>query len=219
MPDRRWPQQTPGVAQVEGRPDDDFTLPAALYWDAVAFLEQARRQTGENSRNARDRYLRAALYAAFASFEAALNQAAFAHATAHATVLGQIERDVLEERETVLGDQGQIIRRTKFYPLEARVSFLARFLAGREFERTTDLWARFRWAKQLRDTWTHPKPPFDTWSLGVEDVERVITTLKDVLVELSRLMDLEPPLWLTPAEEVLGHLQAAKPDGPNARED
>jgi hypothetical protein len=189
-----------------GQPNDDFTLPPALYWDAVYFVEQARLNSGYTQ----DRFLRAALYAAFASFEATLNQAAFGHAAAHASVLGQIERDVLEERETIVDDRGHIVRRTKYYPLEARLSFLALFLSGQDFDRGTALWTRFREARQLRDEWTHPKPPFDTWSLTVSQVEQAIATLKEVLVELSRLMGEDPPLWLTPAEEVLGELQARR---------
>ncbi len=217
MREKRPPQQTPGAAHTEGAANDDFTLPAALYWDAVYFLDQARHQGPQTYIEAKERYLRAALLTVFAGFEATLNQATFAHAMAHADKIGLVERDILEERETILDERGYIVRRGKFYPLEARLSFIALFLSGKDFDRNSALWGRFRRAKELRDTWTHPKPPFDTWSLTVEDVEEAITTIKEMLGELSRLMGLEPPLWLTPASEVLAGLktQQAKsaPDG------
>lgn len=206
MPERRRPQQTPGPAGGEGLPDDDVTLPAALFSDAVSFLAQARQAGRGREVAVEDRFLRAALYAGFASLEATLNQAAFGHAAAHAPALGQIERDVLEERETALDYRGHIVRRTRFYPLEARVSFLALFLSGQEFERGTALWNRFIQAKNLRDTWAHPKPPFNTWSLTIDEVEQAVETVRDVIMELSRLMGLDPPLWLTSAAQALNDL-------------
>lgn len=38
FPDRKEPQRTPGVAETSFGPEDDWTLPAALYGDAVDFL-------------------------------------------------------------------------------------------------------------------------------------------------------------------------------------
>ncbi len=199
MPERRKPQQTPGPALSKL---GDFTLPAAMYYDAIYFVEQARRSP-ESEPWQEKRHLRAALYSAFGFFEAQLNQVAFAHADTHVDALNEIERNVLEEKETVLDERGHLIRKVKFYPLEARFLFLTLFLSGQEFDRTNLLWDRFRRAKALRDSWTHPKPPFDFANLTVVNVEEAIKVLREVLVELSRLMNIEVPLWLLPFERVV----------------
>lgn len=196
--DRRFPEKTPGPAITQQLPNDDFTLPAALYWDAHWFLERARELADHPRPGASERYLRAAVSAVFASFEAQINASAFGHATAHANVLMPMEKDVLEERETVLENNGLIVRRTKHYAFEARVAFLTLFLSGKELDRSTALWQRFVQAKVLRDRWTHPKPPFDTWSLTIEAVEEVITAVKDMVLEMSKLAGVEPPLWMEP---------------------
>jgi hypothetical protein len=205
MAERRRPQKTPGTAFTEGTPNNDFTLPPSLYYDAAYFLVAARTSGENNDLDQEQRYLRAALYCGFAFFEATLNQAAFAHASAHATNLGQPELDILQEKETTVDQRGHVIRRTKFYPLDVRLLFLTLFLSGEEFDRSTTLWQRFQEAKALRDTWTHPKPPFDTWSLTFEKTRTAIETLRDVLIEISRLMDVPPPSWLLSLKDAMEH--------------
>ena len=200
---KRPPQKTPGRAYSYAE-NDDFTLPLNLYRDAIMLLEVAR-DARKNSRWLEDegRYLRASLYCAFAFFEATLNAAAFAHADTHRDVLEQIERDVLEEKETVMDDTGHIVRRIKFYPLEARFQFIVMFLSGKPFDKSSPLWNELLAAKALRDTWVHPKPPFDTWSLTAEKVERAVRTVREVLAELSRMMGLPEPSHLPPYDDAV----------------
>lgn len=218
MREKRKPQQTPGIAQLENQENNDFTLPASLYYDAVLFLENAKlskqineKVTDEHARSrniyAEDRNKRAAIQAAFSFFEATINYIAFGHAAAHNTKLGSVELDVLEEKETILDENGHFIRRTKFYPLEARFLFLVQFLTGSEFDRSGQVWQRFRKAKALRDTWTHPKPPFDTWGLAIEEIQEAIQSLRDVLVKVSEMMIVERPLWLSDYETAAQELK------------
>jgi hypothetical protein len=204
MPEKRKPRQTPGIAAVSLGPRNDFTLPAALYFDSVYFLQQARLGgTGQMAEG----YLRAALLASFACFEAVLNQTAFGHAAAHSRVLDQIERDLLEEQETFVADNGYIVRRFRAWRFETRLSFLMLFLSGAEFDRNSAVWKRLIASKALRDSWAHPKPPFDTWALTDAQVEEAIRSVRDALVEISSAMGVEPPLWLRPIEEVVKELQ------------
>lgn len=204
MKDRRAPQQTPGQAHL-GEPTgpDDFTLPAALFSDAIHFLTMARQYADEGNFQGETAYLRAALHAAFASLESSLNQTAFGHAEAHAEKVGSIERDILEEQETVLDERGYIVRKSRHYPLEARVSFLAMFLSGKEIDRSSDIWRRFVIAKKLRDTWTHPKPPFNTWSLSFRAVQEAMFAIRDLKMEISRLIGIEPVQWLIDLSKAL----------------
>lgn len=207
MKHRRSPQRTPGKAIMgESNTPDDFALPAALFSDAVHFMSVARQYADDGIFQGETTYLRAALHAVFSSLEAKLNQTAFGHAEAHAETLGSIERDVLQEQETVLDDRGLIVRKPRYYPLEARISFLAMFLSGQELDRNTDTWRRFLAAKQLRDTWTHPKPPFDTWSLTFEAVLDAMFAVRDVMMENSRLMGIEPVQWLIDLSKALEDL-------------
>lgn len=80
--------------------------------------------------------------------------------------------------------------------------YLALFLSGQDFDRSGQLWQRFQTARELRDRWTHPKPPFDTWSLTLADVHAAITAVREMLIKLAEMMDAEPPLWLRPVDEV-----------------
>ena len=210
MAERRKPQQTPGIASVSGPDNDDFTLPATMYYDAVFFIEKAKASNSKGLVRASERFNRAAIYAAFGFLEATLNQAAFGHASAHAEKLGQIERDVLEEKDTTLDDKGMLQRRSKYYPIESRLSFLTLFLSGKEIDRSSSLWQRFVAAKVIRDTWTHPRPPFDTWSLKTEDVELAIRTLRDVILHINDLSGLQPPLWLTSFENVVSAIESGE---------
>ena len=207
MVDRRKPQLAPGPAHIEGQPNDDFTLPAAMYYDAIHHYKAAQRADAENDINACHRYKRAAILAAFGFFEAQLNQIAFGYAKAHESVLGQIERDVLEEMETVMDDRGEILRKCKFYRTESRFTFLASFLTGKDFDRSSQLWGRFSKARKHRDKWTHPKPPFDTWSLSLQDVHSTIEVVHDMFITLATMMNATSPAWLRPVDEVLGQLE------------
>lgn len=211
MAERRKPQITPGPAYTKGKPNDDFTLCAALYHDAIALYEQARVDEDNGNAQAADRHKRSALLAIFSFFEAQINQVAFAHAEAHSSDLGEIERDVLEEKETVIDDQGNIVRRNKFYRTESRFSFLAYFLSGQDFDRSDEVWQRFCESRELRDTWTHPKPPFDTWSLTLDKVRMAIVSVRDMLVRLVEMMDGDSPLWLLPIDEVLEDIRTQSP--------
>lgn len=207
MADRRKPQLAPGPAHTESRSTADFTLPAALYYDAIFFYHLARIADDSNDANTCNRFKRSAVLAAFCFFETQLNQIAFAYAKAHKDTIGQIERDVLEEMETVMDDRGDIVRRNKIYRTESRFAFLSYFLSGQDFDRSGQLWQRFQYARELRDQWTHPKPPFDTWSLGLPDVYSAITVVHDMFIKLAEMMNINPPLWLQPVEEILNHMK------------
>jgi hypothetical protein len=210
MADRRKPQLAPGPAHNKAKLSDDFMLPSAMYYDAIHHYKAAQSADAVNDSDACDRYKRAAIFAAFAFFEAQLNQIAFAYAEAHETVLGQIEKDVLEEMETVVDERGDILRKKKFYRTESRFTFLVYFLTGKDFDRSGPLWNRFLIARNLRDQYIHPKPPFDTWSLSLEDVHSTIEVVHDMFITLATMMDSSAPLWLRPVDEVLGHF------GPNS---
>lgn len=202
MATTRKPQQTPRAAVTQGKDNDDFTLPASLYYDSVCFLAEAEAAAHSGNIYRTGRFMRASVWAAFAFLEAALNQAAEGHAGAHATKLPQFEVDVLEEQETVLGPNGHVLRKTKYYPFESRFSFLIQFLSGKEFDKSSMLWARLKQARKVRDVWTHPRPPFDTWSLTLADVKNAVEAVRDVILEISRLMGSDPQLWLVPIDEV-----------------
>jgi hypothetical protein len=215
MPDKRPPQKTPGAAHLdEPKAPDDFTLPAALFADAIHFLEKAQQYSEQKHWTGESAYLRAALAASFNSLEASLNQTAFGHAEAHAEKLGTIELDVLMEQETVMDERGHIVRRTRYYPLEARISFLAMFLSGKQLDRNTEVWRRFITAKRLRDTWTHPKPPFNTGGLTHTAVEEAVYAVRNILIEFSRLMEIEPVQWLIDLSEALDAVQRPADDPP-----
>ena len=206
MPTIRKPQQTPGPAVTEGERDYDFTLPAALYYDSVYFFVQAEAGERNGDIYATDRFTRASVLAAFAFLEATLNQAAVAHAEAHSSRLPQFELDVLEQKETVLEPSGQVLRKTRYYPFESRFLFIVQFLSGKEFDRGSSLWPRLKEARKIRDTWTHPKPPFDTWSLNLSDARNVVETIRDVLLDIDRLMGLERQPWLVSVEDAMAAL-------------
>lgn len=198
---KRKPETTPGVAFIpkENGVIDDFTLPATLYFDSIFFFKQAVESKDSSSKN---RYLRAALFSAFSFFEAQLNQVAYAHGRTHSDKLEQITRDLLEEMETTVDDKGIIIRKKRYYSLEARFSFLSLFLSGKEFDRSGLLWQKFVECKDERDLWVHPKPLFSS-ELTVEKIKLVIVTLREIFIQLSNMMNTEPPLWLKPLEEVI----------------
>ncbi|HUQ85780.1 MAG TPA: hypothetical protein VM077_05645 [Candidatus Limnocylindrales bacterium] len=208
--EKRTPQKTPGYASTKVQKNDNFNLPIAMYYDSVYFLELARDKTHEPFTNNEERCLRSALYSGFGFFEATLNRTALGHAQAHRKILPQAEVDILEEKETILSGNGHIVRKTRFYPLETRVSFLTLFLSGKDFNRNSALWHRFIKAKELRDTWTHPKPPFDTWSLTLDKVEKAIKTLYEMLVEISNLMEIEPPSWMMPFDKLVNETRKSR---------
>lgn len=150
---------SPGPAITFGRYDDDFTLPAAIYHDSIAFYVLAVKHAELGDCQASDRFNRAALSAIFSFYEALLNQIAFAYAEAHSDKLDQITRDVLEEKETRINEKGEVARYTKFYLTEARLSYLSLFLTGKDVNRADQVWKNYRDARALRDKWVHPKPP------------------------------------------------------------
>lgn len=193
---KRSPQKTPGPAEVSFPENDDLSLPGSLYYDAVYFCHRAKIAEGKKNLRGKERYVRAAIFCAASFTEATLNQVAFGHAQAHSDKLGQIERDVLEECETTIDAQGNVLRKQKFYPFESRFCFLVQFLSGKSFDKSGQLWQQFIDSKKLRDTWTHPKPPFDTDSLSIESIKISINANREALIELSNLMELDPPPWL-----------------------
>jgi hypothetical protein len=196
MLDKRLPERTPGPAMLPPDPDDEFTVPAALYCDAIRFLREAVEAPPQQGNESYDCYLRASLFSAFAALEAQLNQAAYAHAKSHAAVLQGFTLDVLEERESVLDEKGNIIRKVKYYPFESRFSFLVSFLSGKEFDRSGSLWRGLRAAKALRDSWMHPKAPQNNDSLTIPAIRAALMSVRDALVKLSEMMGVAPPLWL-----------------------
>lgn len=196
MVDRRKPLKTPGLAKVEATPSDSFDLPATLWYGAVRFYASAIADMERQDQHAQQQSLLGALYMGFAFFEATINQVAFAHAASHRNTLPEMELDVLEEKETTIDQKGNVIRRIKYYPFEARFSFVCQFLSGKDFDRATPLWSRLKEVRALRDVWAHPKPPFDTRSLSADSVRSALTTLREALAEISKMMEVEPPLWL-----------------------
>ena len=171
----------------------------SLHRDAVAFYGLALEAEDPM---VIERYVRAAVLAAFASLEAHLNMAAQAHANAHRHAIDPLVHDVLLELEATIDEQGRIVRRRRRIPLTTRLCFLTAFLSGREFPRNGELWQRFLRATTLRDSYVHPKPPFP-WDYSPPLARDVIDTITDVDIEVHRLMGLEPMLWWMPADELL----------------
>ena len=101
-----------------------------------------------------------------------------------------------------MDDRGDIIRKQKFYRTESRFCFLAYFLSGIDFDRSDDLWNRFKAARKHRDTWMHPKPPFDTWSLTLSDVYSTIVVVREMFIKLAKMMNSNAPLWLQHVDDV-----------------
>jgi hypothetical protein len=174
-------------------------LPMSLHRDAVAFYGLALEA---EDLMLIERYVRAAVLAAFASLEAQLNMAAQAHANAHRHAIDPLVHDVLLELEATIDEQGRIVRRRRRIPLTTRLCFLTGFLSGREFPRNGQLWQRFLRATASRDSYVHPKPPFP-WDYSPSLARDVIDTISDVEIEVHRLMGLEPMHWWMPADELL----------------
>lgn len=206
MADKRKPQPTIGPAMLPQDKNDDFTVPAALFCDAIAFLSAACDAEARGERHLTERNLRATLFSAFAALEAQLNQIALAHANTHRNELDGFTLDVLEERESTIDEQGNIVRKTKFYPFEARFSFLVYFITGKDFDRGSALWQGLKSAKALRDTWTHPKPPFDSWALDIPSTRLALISIRDSLQKINDMLDVPPPAWLI-VNEIPNHVE------------
>ena len=58
-------------------------------------------------------------------------------------------------------------------------------------------------ARRIRDTLTHPKPPFEACSPSLNEVRETIGVVKDMYFKLSEMMEVEPPLWLRQISEML----------------
>jgi len=202
MPEHIDPERTPGEAMMSADSANDFTLPAALYHDAVSFLRDAIAASAETSHDAiylEGRYSTSAILSVFAGLEATINQAAFGHAAAHQGVLQQLTRDVLTERETTIDESGRILTRTRYWSFESRTQFVVRFLAGKPLPKTSRIWQDLRKASALRDSCAHPKPPFRR--PDVEDARFAVRSVRTFLLELSTMMGEEPSLWLAPDPE------------------
>ncbi len=221
--EKRPPKQTPGIASIKSDPKDDFMFAASTYFDSVFLYMSAEYHQKkyksikgadiENHYNNYIRDARLALSSAFTFFEAYCNQTAYGHAHAHRKKLPQAELDILESLETGLDQQGNIVRKVKYYPIESRFLFLVKFLSGKSFDAGSKLWTNFREVKSLRDSWIHPKPPFYTSDLTLEQVKKTIVTVRAVLVELSRLMGLEHALWMKPFDEIYEDYKPNAPKG------
>jgi hypothetical protein len=170
-----------------------------MFYDALAHLQDATAAEERGDRGAIERHVRATLFTAFASLEAQINQVAWSYASTYRDELDDIELDILEEKETFIDDRGNVVRRTRFYPFDTRFSFIVRFLTGESFERSGVTWQALKTARELRDMWTHPKPPFDTWSISIADGQKAVRAVAGTLTEISRMMGAEPPLWLSRA--------------------
>ena len=198
---------TPGPILSPNLPNDDFTLTAALYFDSIEHYAAAREAELRGDTQLCDRYKRSSVLAALSFFEAQLNSLAFSYAAARKEDLGQIELDALEEMETQLDDRGDIVRKSKFYRTESRFCLLAYILSGKDFDRGGSLWQRFGDARKIRDRWTHPKPPFDTWSLELKNVRDAIVVVYDMYQKLAELMDSNLPAWMRPVDEILNEIE------------
>lgn len=203
---KNLPPKTPGDANISVSDDaGNFTLPVQLHQDAVVFYAVALKYDavgGPHAAGAVRRYVRASVIAAFSALEARLNQAAFGHTVAHRQVLDAFVVDVLREYETAVDEQGHVYQRKRRMSLTTRLSFLTAFLSGQEFDRRTKLWRDLLDAVNLRDNYVHPKPPF-SWDYAPAQAKDVIDTVTAVLVEMSRLMDLEPMSWDGPVEDLV----------------
>lgn len=213
--EKRSLKKTPGIAYSKRDPRDDIHFVPSTYYDAVflfikaeIYLEKYNNQKGPDISHFFDiyiRYARLALSSIFTFSEAFSNGAAFGHVNFHRKNLPQPEVDILENMETILDHQGNILRKVKHYPIESRFLFLVRFLTGKEFDTSSKLWQDFKKAKELRDYWTHPKPPFDTSSLTLTNVKNAIITIRAVHVEVSSMIGIEPPPWLGTFEDVYNY--------------
>ena len=190
---KRKPQKTPGSAILSDDYYVDLNLCPSLYYDSVYFLFLGKQTNLDNIICAR--YKRASLFSSFSFFEALLNQIAFAHAAAHKSKLTEIELDILEEKTSVLDDNVHIVRKEKYYNMEDRFLFVYRFLTGKDFDKNNELWSDFKKVRKIRNEWTHPKPPLDTDSLHIKDVELTIQTIYSIFIKLSNEMNIEMPLW------------------------
>lgn len=213
--EKRSPKKTPGPAYSASNPKDDMHFVPSTYYDAVflylkaeIYLEKYNDQKGPDFSHFFDtyiRYARLSLSSIFTFSEAFCNGAAFGHANFHRENLPQAEVDILENMETVLDQQGNILRKVKYYPIESRFLFFVRFLTGKEFDTSSKLWQDFKKAKELRDYWTHPKPPFDTSSLKLADVKNAIVTIRAVHLKIDLMMEIESPPWLLTFEEAYNY--------------
>ena len=103
----------------------------------------------------------------------------------------------MEEQETVLRD-GFFVRQSRNYPIEERFLFFYHYLTGQKFDKSGIVWSRFKEAKKKRDTWTHPKPPFQTSGLQICDAQHAIEAVCGLLCAL-----VDPPYsWMKPPSEV-----------------
>ena len=213
LPERKEPQETPGVAELSFGPDDDWTLPAAPYGDAVEFLLAAERarirsSAAEDGRErsealqVEERFSTAATVAAFAALEAQVNQAAFAHARAHQADLEAFTVDVLTKTETSVDSNGRIERRARYRPMAVRLQFLC-VPRGRTVREVRPEGTGLIQARDLRDACAHPKPPFRR--PAAEDARHAIGAVYEFLAALSETMSAEPPLRLAPLPELAGH--------------
>lgn len=187
IPKKRLPKYG-GPILYQGRKNDDWWLPSTLTNDAVYFIEGAVQAGSDIDRL---RYLRTALLTSFASLEAFLNQLAFAQRHHSLENLGTAERDVMEEKETVLRN-GMFERRNKLYSTEERFLFFYHYFKQKKFDKGTSLWQGYLTAKELRDSCTHPKPPFDMSPLTQDAVEKSFDAIQRLLQVL-----IEPPYqWM-----------------------
>ena len=182
---KRNPIQTPGPAAIKRDKGHDFTLPASLYNDSIHFYVIAENAQLNENKGLCETYSRAALLTCFSFYESLINQAAFGHAEAHEVKIPAFELDVLQEKETKLASNGKIQRVKKYFSAEARFKFICRFLSGKTFDCSGELWQNFQSAQKLRNEWAHPKPPFNTCTLSLEDVQKAIVTVRGVLVSFQ----------------------------------
>ncbi|MBU1853660.1 MAG: hypothetical protein KJ957_06430 [Candidatus Omnitrophica bacterium] len=206
MIEKRNPKISPGVAYLP-KESGDFNFPAELYYNSIWLYSLAQKMNKSKDDFLSSCYRRCAVQCAFSFFEAQLNQICLAHAKTHPDKIGEIELDILEEKNTTINDKGKIIRKTRYYDTEARVSFLCLFLTGKEFDRNKKFWQEFKKAKELRDKITHPKPPYESSIISLSEVKHAIEFLRKIFVELSKIMAINSPLWLKPVTRILAEIE------------
>jgi hypothetical protein len=108
--------------------------------------------------------------------------------------LGVIERDVMEEMRSLLHESGRIERKKQEYRLEERFLFLYAYYRQEVFDKSGRIWQNFKLAQEIRNGWTHPKPPFNVNGPSAEQAKLVIDSLGALLRSMMTL----PYEWMWP---------------------
>ncbi|TWT37019.1 hypothetical protein KOR34_19650 [Posidoniimonas corsicana] len=175
IPSKRFPKRAPDKLYWED-PDHDTHMPDRLLSDAMWNYELASRAAIDSPECRRATW--ASVLAAFAAFEAHVNDYCYRLVRSAGSDLGELERNVCDEKYSVLRE-GQFKREKKNYPLEDRYTFLYTYRHQEPLNKTTTEWRNYLEAKRIRDQLTHPKPPLA--SPSPDDAKQVIEAVQGML--------------------------------------